>query len=304
MRKRQIHLLFGFLLCFLALPALVHSISYYTVIEKELKYCEDKGGELVGIENGIIGENTGCPGCFCQFKDGSICVVEHLKKSCKKGQYKTFFDRKDLLNAAPLPDLVLYGVRSGGYTYSKPGDNPFYVVDTQTELGRKIDRASGIDLPGFFKTGWAEKDQRAYHFTGFTVCNGSVEHIFKGDVSLRYNGSEIKGWSGVHLESGECHPKRVYSFLDMKTSIERHHFELVTNSEEMTKTNNTRTYLKRDNYFEAVERGADVGLREYYVSMDGEHVFVDELGSVTLPQETLFSFLRNMLSKITSFFLG
>lgn len=133
---------FLFLFIFSLKPGLVSTVSYYDVISNELNYCKKNGGQVVGIENGDVTKNNGCPGCFCQFEDNSICDMEQLMKICDKGQYKTYYRGEEMKNLPELNKDNIYNNINYKHNFYKTFDDKL-VDSTELEINylKKIDNA-------------------------------------------------------------------------------------------------------------------------------------------------------------------
>jgi hypothetical protein len=265
--------LFLALLVFLLIPMSVSALSYYDLIEGELRYCEDANGKVINIVEGEFLDDMGCPGCFCEFEDGSICRMEDVNQSCRKGLYKNYYTGEELHK---LADLKIETGTAGG-VISNPGGEKYYFIDKDSDFGRSLQHASANELVELFETEWASKENAKYRFFSLSVCNYS-DIASKGSYSLIHNGEAIKTWTTSLNKENLCIDQKLYVALELKDIEETHVFEVVSDQPEMSKKNNVYSFkLSSDNFEYVVHDDQSDYKGAVYIDMDGKQIPYSEI---------------------------
>lgn len=238
MKKYHKHFLKILMLSFLCLLSFnkAHALSYYDVISSELDICEKQGGKIVGMQDGKVVESSGCPGCFCQFKDGSICIMEQLGDGCEAGRFKSYFRVEE---AYQLPDIKVGPGGTAGYVAANPGIKQFYFIDKSSVAYEKFRYASANELVKMFGTEWVDKNDANFYLDGVSICNGG--NIETGRFALYFNNSKLKDYPSVL--PGECIGDKIYLMADIKNSSGKYEFVVKTNVKELSKDNNIYSFL-------------------------------------------------------------
>lgn len=270
-------------------PGFVKGVSYYDLIKTELDYCESNNGKIVRIENGEVKEGGGCPGCFCQFNDGSICAMEHLPKMCDKGQYKNYYYIEDVENN---PDLI---VSSGpaGYVISNPQGKEYYIIERDHEKWSDL-RAGQKVYKDYFGIEGSNLNEGNYWFMELSICNSSENPNLK-NFALLYNDVTIKTWNVELNKDNPCIDDLIYFALEYNDEPSIHEFRVESKEDELSKNNNVLSFSISKNGFEYIVHDdySDYD-SDYYVTFDGEKVELDDLNKISDDQDNNNSILSNI----------